>query len=58
MQFEDVSRWDDSQIRKAFPDLEYFSNDIGQVEARNNAYAWHLDIEKPLPFTNERILKG
>ena len=46
------------EIRKAFPELLYFSNDVGQGEARNNAYAWNLDIEKPLPFSNERLFKG
>ena len=47
-----------SKVRKAFPELLYFSNDVGQGEARNNAYAWNLDIEKPLPFSNERLFKG
>ena len=46
------------EIRKAFPELLYFSNDVGQGEARNNAYAWNLDIKKPLPFSNERLFKG
>ena len=47
-----------SKLRKAFPELLYFSNDVGQGEARNNAYAWNLDIEKPLPFSNQRLFKG
>ena len=48
----------EQKLRKAFPELLYFSNDVGQGEARNNAYAWNLDIEKPLPFRTERVFKG
>ena len=44
--------------KKQFPELVNFSKDVGQAEARNNAYAWNLDIKKPLPFSNERLFKG
>ena len=44
--------------KEQFPELVNFSKDVGQAEARNNAYAWNLDIEKPPLLTTERVLKG
>ena len=40
-----------------YPDLEHFSKNVGQVQARQNARvtAWDLTIEKPLPFNQGKV---